>query len=144
MSVQEQIRRLDAEGVPARQIARDLGVSRDSVAKYVAEQDFSPRPVVVRRRPEIVLRGAAVGLGPAGGDGVLFNLTLGIHLAEAVREFGLTEGDFSAADLAIELLYMGEANAGVLGELSALTGRLDSVDTYNPASSCLTGNPETS
>ena len=51
MSVQEQIRRLDAEGVPARQIARDLGVSRDSVAKYVAERDFSPRPVVVHRRP---------------------------------------------------------------------------------------------
>lgn len=81
--------------------------------------------LVVRRRPEIVLRGAAVGLGPSGRDGVLFNLTLGIHLAEAVREFGLTEGDFSAADLAIELLYMGEANAAVLGELSALTGRLD-------------------
>ena len=51
MSVQEQIRRLDADGVPARQIARELGVSRDSVAKYVAEQDFSPRPVVVHRRP---------------------------------------------------------------------------------------------
>lgn len=51
MSVQEQIRRLDAEGVSARQIARDLGVSRESVAKYVAEQDFSPRPAVVHRRP---------------------------------------------------------------------------------------------
>ncbi len=51
MSVQEQIRRLDAEGVPARQIARDLGVSRDSVTKYVAVQDYSPIPVVVVRRP---------------------------------------------------------------------------------------------
>ena len=30
------------------------------------------------------------------------------------------------------------------GRGPALTGRLDSVDTYNPASSCLTGNPETS
>ena len=30
------------------------------------------------------------------------------------------------------------------GRGPALTGRLDRVDTYNPASSCLTGNPETS
>ena len=30
------------------------------------------------------------------------------------------------------------------GRGPAPTGRLDTVDTYNPASSCLTGNPETS
>ncbi|PRZ34770.1 hypothetical protein CLV47_1232 [Antricoccus suffuscus] len=41
MTVQEEIRRLDAEGVPGRQIARTLGVSRDSVAKY-AELQLSP------------------------------------------------------------------------------------------------------
>ena len=29
------------------------------------------------------------------------------------------------------------------GRGPAPTGRLDTVDTYNPASSCLTGNPET-
>ncbi len=51
MSVQEEIRRLDAQGVPARQIARDLGVSRDAVTKYSQAQDYSPKPVVVRRRP---------------------------------------------------------------------------------------------
>lgn len=51
MSVQEQIRRLDAEGVPGRQIARDLGISRDAVAKYAGMSDFSPVPPVVRRRP---------------------------------------------------------------------------------------------
>lgn len=49
--VQEEIRRLDAAGVPARRIARDLGVSRDSVTKYVEVQDYSPGPVVARRRP---------------------------------------------------------------------------------------------
>lgn len=81
--------------------------------------------LAMKSRPEIVLRGSAVGLGPDGADGALLNLTFGIHLPQAVREFGLTEGDFAASDLAIELLYMGEANAAVLGELSALTGRLD-------------------
>lgn len=77
--------------------------------------------MVLRNRPDIVLRGSAVALA----EGALMNLTFGIHLPEAVREFGLTERDFAASDLAIELLYMGEANAAVLGELSALTGRLD-------------------
>lgn len=51
MSVQEEIRRLDAEGVPARQIARDLGVSRDAVAKYADIEDYSPQPTVPVRRP---------------------------------------------------------------------------------------------
>ena len=51
MSVQERIRRLDAEGVPGRQIARQLHVSRDTVAKYAAVQDYSPKPAVVHPRP---------------------------------------------------------------------------------------------
>lgn len=49
--VQEEIRRLDAEGVAGRQIARRLGISRDSVAKYAGQTDYSPAPPVVRRRP---------------------------------------------------------------------------------------------
>ena len=51
MSVQEEIRRLDAAGVPARRIARTLGVSRDSVAKYADMQDYSPKLVAPLRRP---------------------------------------------------------------------------------------------
>ncbi|MBB2891022.1 transposase [Flexivirga oryzae] len=51
MSVQEEIRRLDSEGVPARQIARDLGISRDSVTKYADISDYSPRPATPVRRP---------------------------------------------------------------------------------------------
>ncbi|HEY0275123.1 MAG TPA: GGDEF domain-containing protein, partial [Paenirhodobacter sp.] len=78
--------------------------------------------LVLRARPEITLRGSSVDLG-AGGT--LINLTFGIHLAEAVRAFALTETDFAASDMAIELLYMAEANVAVLGELNALTGRLE-------------------
>lgn len=44
MSLQENIRRLDSQGVPVREIARRLGVSRTSVAKYAEQQDFSPAP----------------------------------------------------------------------------------------------------
>lgn len=75
--------------------------------------------------PGVGLRGASVALGSGGAEGVLLNLTFGIHMSEAVREFGLTEADFAASDLAIELLYLGEANAAVLGELGEMTARLE-------------------
>lgn len=75
--------------------------------------------------PEIGLRGTAVEVGPEGAEGMLLNLTFGIHLADAVREFGLTEGDFATSDLAIELLYLREAKAAVMDELRALNGRLE-------------------
>lgn len=79
----------------------------------------------LRARPDLLLRGTSVSLGPQGDAGVFVNLSFGIHLAGAVRDLDLTEADFAASDLAIEMLYMGEANAAVLGELSALTGRLE-------------------
>lgn len=75
--------------------------------------------------PEISLRGVAVELGPRAGGRLLVNLSFGIHLAEAVREFGLTEADFAASDLAMEMLYLIEAKQAVLAELRALTQRLD-------------------
>jgi transposase len=52
MSTIETIRALDAQGVSGRQIAARLGVSRDSVAKYVSEEDFSPQPPVPVTRPD--------------------------------------------------------------------------------------------
>ena len=58
MSVQENIRTLDAQGVPGREIARQLGVSRDAVSKYAAEQDFSPTaPTPISRPGGSVLTG---------------------------------------------------------------------------------------
>lgn len=51
MTVVENIRRLDAQGVSARQIAIELGVSRDSVAKYTSIEDYSPKPPKPAARP---------------------------------------------------------------------------------------------
>lgn len=79
----------------------------------------------LRGHPGVSLRGSAVDLGVDGAGGVLVNLTFGIHLAEAVREFSLTEVDFSPCDLAIELLYLQEAKTAVMGELRALNVRLE-------------------
>ena len=47
---QEDIRRMDRDGVPRSRIARELGVSRNTVAKYADMRDMSPEPPLVRRR----------------------------------------------------------------------------------------------
>lgn len=69
------------------------------------------------------LRG--LGLQLPGSKLVLLNLTFGIDLIAAVREFGLTDADFAATDLAMELLYLAEANAAVTSELRGLNLRLE-------------------
>ena len=51
MSVQENIRTLDSHGIAGREIARRLGVSRDAVAKYTGQQNFSPKPPTPVPRP---------------------------------------------------------------------------------------------
>ena len=47
---QEDIRRMDRDGVPRSRIARELGVSRNTVAKYADMRDMSPEPPLARRR----------------------------------------------------------------------------------------------
>ncbi|MCQ0971839.1 GGDEF domain-containing protein [Paracoccus sp. TK19116] len=72
--------------------------------------------------PRLTLRGHGVELG----DGtLLLNLGFGIALAEAVRELGLTDGDFAPHELAMELLFLHEANRAVMAELSRFNLRLD-------------------
>ena len=68
------------------------------------------------------LRGQAQPL--SGGQGWLLNLSFGIAVADAVRDHRLTNGDFAPTDLTVELLYLTEVKAAVMGELAALNGRL--------------------
>ncbi|WP_245243128.1 GGDEF domain-containing protein [Pararhodobacter sp. SW119] len=76
----------------------------------------------LRIPPCTALRGVAVPL--AGGDGVLLNLSFGHAVREAVRDHALSDTDFAATDLAIELLYLAEAKAAVMGELEKTNDRL--------------------
>lgn len=69
------------------------------------------------------LRG--LGLRLPGSDLILVNLSFGIDLTAAVRELALTDADFAATDLAMELLYMAEVNAAVTRELRGLNLRLE-------------------
>lgn len=68
------------------------------------------------------LRGIALPL--AGGDGFLVNLSFGVDIDRAVRLLQLTDADFAPTDLAMELLYLAEANAAVRNETRALSRRL--------------------
>ncbi|MFO1173717.1 MAG: GGDEF domain-containing protein [Paracoccaceae bacterium] len=76
----------------------------------------------LRSGPGTSLRGQTQPLG--GGQGWLLNLSFGISVAEAVRDHRLTNADFAPTDLTVELLFLTEVKAAVMGELAALNARL--------------------
>lgn len=95
-------------------------------------QDFAALPVQVGGRVKLSLKapphtgfkGVAVALGAE--QGVFLNLSFGIAVADAIRDHGLTQSDFAATDLTVELLYLIEAKTAVEAELNKLTQRLHS------------------
>ena len=62
-------------------------------------------------------------LGPVGGS--VINLSFGISVVEAVRDFDLSNGDFAATDLAIEMLYLVEAKSAAMEASRKLNLRLE-------------------
>jgi diguanylate cyclase (GGDEF)-like protein len=79
--------------------------------------------LVARNGLQAGLRG--LGLRLPGTGHILVNLSFGIDLSSAVRELALTDADFAATDLAMELLYVAEVNAAVTRELRGLNLRLE-------------------
>ncbi len=73
-----------------------------------------------RDAPHTALKGQIVAMP----GGAVINLSFGISLLDAVRDYKLTSADFSAADLAIELLYLDEAKSAVMEETHQLNQRL--------------------
>ena len=76
----------------------------------------------LRAAPGTGFKGVAVSLGSGGG--VLLNLSFGYAVRDAVRDHALSATDFAPTDLAIELLYLAEAKAAVMGELGRMNLRL--------------------
>jgi len=81
----------------------------------------------LRDPPRTELKGVLVPLGDAFGlpGGAVVNLSFGISIVDAVREYALTGADFAATDLAVELLYLVEAKSAAMDELRRLNLRLD-------------------
>ncbi len=75
----------------------------------------------LRNNDAVTFRGVILSIQ---GNGLLINLSFGIAVVEAVRRYGLTESDFAATDLAVEMLYLVEAKTAVMEELRHLNQRL--------------------
>ncbi|MBK5927181.1 GGDEF domain-containing protein [Rhodobaculum claviforme] len=91
-------------------------------AADLARIDGARLRLSLRAPPNTAFKGLAVPLALAGGW--LVNLSFGIGLADAVRAHHLTDGDFAATDLTVEMLYLIEAKSAVLEELRRLNLRL--------------------
>ncbi|TGD42962.1 GGDEF domain-containing protein [Pseudotabrizicola sediminis] len=62
--------------------------------------------------------------------GIVLNLSFGIGVVDAVRTHGLTDADFAATDLTVELLYLVEVKRAVMGELQRLNQRLQGAKSH--------------
>ena len=51
---------------------------------------------------------------PGDRGGMIVNLSFGISIMDAVRDYSLTNADFAATDLAIEMLYLVEAKSAAM------------------------------
>lgn len=79
--------------------------------------------VEMRDPPRTSLKGVACP--QEGGDGFVINLSLGISILEAVRDFDLSSHDFAPTDLAIEMLYLVEAKSAAMEASRKLNLRLE-------------------
>ena len=76
--------------------------------------------VAFRDAPRTALKGQIVAIP----GGAVIDLSFGISLLEAVRDYDLTSADFAATDLAIELLYLVEAKSAAMAASRQLNQRL--------------------
>ncbi len=83
----------------------------------------------LRQPPRTELKGVLAPLPPGADHGVpggaVLNLSFGISIIDAVRDYALTGADFAVTDLAVEMLYLVEAKTAVMEELRRLNLRLD-------------------
>ncbi len=63
-------------------------------------------------------------LVPDGQGGAVINLSFGIGVVDAVRDYALTSTDFAPTDLAVEMLYLVEAKSAAMESSRALNTRL--------------------
>ncbi|MBU2981830.1 diguanylate cyclase [Lentibacter algarum] len=75
-----------------------------------------------RDAPQTDLKGVLAPL--PDGQGAVVNLSFGISLMDAVRDYALTSTDFAVTDLAIEMLYLVEAKSAAMEASRTLNLRL--------------------
>lgn len=73
--------------------------------------------------PRTALKGIMIPASRKTGD-MIVNLGFGISILEGVRDYALTNADFAATDLAIEMLYLVEAKSAAMEASRKLNQRL--------------------
>jgi len=75
-----------------------------------------------RAEPRTAFKGELMP-GPDPGEATI-NLSFGISIMDAVRDYSLTSADFAATDLAVEMLYLVEAKSAAMDASRTLNLRL--------------------
>lgn len=121
------IRLIDGPGVMGRNFFDTFEVRRPAglatMSDLLAHTGEKLNVTLRGAQRTVPFRGLAVPIGD--GAGLLVNLSFGIGVIDAVRQYKLTEGDFASTDLAVEMLYLVEANAAAMGALRGLARRLE-------------------
>jgi diguanylate cyclase (GGDEF)-like protein len=114
---------LGPEAVPGASVLDLFQIRRPTGASSMGDLVRQPSRIgLVARGPGAeAFRAVAV---PVAAGGVLLNLSLGADTVGAIRRHSLTEGDFAATDLAVELMYLVEAKATLTEQLNAANQRL--------------------
>lgn len=124
---------LGAEAPPAgRRLLDLLELRRPSTEASMAglmAQAGRKLHFALRNPPRTELKGVIVPLPAApvaqAKGGAVLNLSFGISIVDAVRDYALTGADFAVTDLAVEMLYLVEAQGAVMEELRRLNMRID-------------------
>lgn len=77
----------------------------------------------LRGTPRTPLKGLIMPRGPEGG--FVMNVSFGMSVLEAVRDYSLNSADFAATDFAIEMLYLMEAKSAAMSASRKLNLRLE-------------------
>ncbi|MBY6047788.1 GGDEF domain-containing protein [Vannielia litorea] len=106
------------------EIKRPSGVTRVS---DLARADGGRVKLAFRDAPRTGMAGLVAPLSTE--HGLIVNLSFGFNIIEAVQDYDLTNADFAATDLAVEMLYLVEAKTAALNEWKALNQRLQGAMT---------------
>ena len=79
----------------------------------------------LRGGPRHGLKGVLTTLPVSGAPGAVVNLSFGLSVVDAVRDFSLTGTDFAPTDLTTEMLYLIEAKSAAMEESRRLNLRLE-------------------
>ncbi|QUJ75230.1 diguanylate cyclase [Sulfitobacter albidus] len=82
--------------------------------------------LALRGQPPAHLKGVMVW---SGRDRIVLDLSFGISIQQGVRDYRLSAGDFAATDLAIEMLYLIEAQSAAMEASRSLNLRLQGAKT---------------